>query len=274
MSNTNYKIIGAVFIAVCLSTVGGYKVYRHFHRPKYTPPPPRPEVTLTIIPGWNLRRVADYLVKEGMATSTDAVLEFTNHPYKYWQIGFANELESRPEKASLEGYLAPNTYRVYKDATINDIMLKLVIARHDELTEFYPEPFQKSGMTVHEILTLASIIEKEANTPEDMAIVADIFLRRIDEGMALQSCATVNYVTGKNDPGVSAKDKQIDSPYNTYKYPGLPPGPICNPSFDAIKAVLEPKKNNYVYFMSGSDGVMHYAKTLDEHNLNVAKYLK
>lgn len=224
-----------------------YKIYRHFH-PKYVPLPPRPEEIITIIPGWDLKRVAVYLASKGFVTSTKLSVD-------------------------LEGYLSPNTYRVYKDATLQDVIDKLKTARESELKPF-GEAIKKSGMSEKEILTLASIVEKEANTPEDMKMVADIFLRRLDEGMALQSCATVNYITGKNDPGVSSKDKQVDSPYNTYKYPGLPLGPICNPGLDAIKAVLNPTKNNYVYFMTGDDGVMRYASTLEGHNLNVQKYLK
>lgn len=244
-SNFFYKMVAIVFILFFL-LVGGYKIYRHF-RPKYVPLPPRPEETITIIPGWNLKRVAGYLADKGFVTSTKLSIE-------------------------LEGYLSPNTYRVYKDASLQDVIDKLKNAREKELEQF-EEAIKQSGMQKKEVLTLASIIEKEANTPEDMKIVADIFLRRLDEGMALQSCATVNYITGKNDPGVSSKDKQIDSPYNTYKYPGLPPGPICNPGLDAIKAVLNPTKNSYVYFMTGDDGVMRYGRTLDEHNANVASYL-
>ena len=240
------KIIISV-IVVCLFLFGGYKFYRHFY-PRYVPLPPMPEVTITVIPGWDLKRVAVYLAGKGFVTSTKL-------------------------SADLEGYLAPNTYRVYKDATLQDVIDKLKTAREGELKPF-ESVVKDSGMSEKEILTLASIIEKEANTQEDMAIVADIFFRRLEQNWALQSCATVNYITGKNDPGVCASDKKIDSPYNTYKYPGLPPGPICNPGLDAIKAVLEPKKNDYNYFMTGDDGVMRYARTLEEHNLNVAKYLK
>lgn len=248
MSNSNffYKVVAIVFILIFL-LAGSYKIYRHFH-PKYVPLPPRPEETVTIIPGWNLKRVAEYLAGKGFTTSTKL-------------------------SADLEGYLSPNTYRVYKDATLQDVIDKLKTAREEELKQFDARRWHDSGMT-HVILTLASIIEKEANTPEDMAIVADIFSRRLEQNWALQSCATVNYITGKNDPGVSASDKKIDSPYNTYKYPGLPPGPICNPGLDAIKAVLEPKKNDYNYFMTGDDGVMRYSKTLEGHNENVVKFLK
>lgn len=244
MLDKYYKIIGLI-VVICLLLAGSYKIYHHFH-PKYIPPP-RPEITITIIPGWNLKRVTEYLAGKGFVTST--------------KLG-----------VDLEGYLSPNTYRVYKDAALQDVVDKLKNAREKELTQFDGD-IKKSGMSLKEVLTLASIVEKEANTSEDMAIVADIFLRRLEQNWALQSCATVNYVTGKNDPGVSASDKKIDSPYNTYKYPGLPPGPICNPGLDAIKAVLNPTKNNYVYFMTGDDGVMRYARTLEEHNLNVAKYL-
>ncbi|EKD43545.1 MAG: Aminodeoxychorismate lyase, partial [uncultured bacterium] len=125
-----------------------------------------------------------------------------------------------------------------------------------------------------EILTMASVVEKEAPTSDSMGIVADIFWRRYQKNWALQSCATVNYITGKNDPGVTDKDRAIDSLFNTYKYPGLPLGPISNPSLTAIKAVIYPIKNDYWYFMSGTDGAMHYAKTLEEHNRNVFKYLR
>lgn len=207
------------------------------------------EKVITIIPGWNLRQVTKYLTDEGFADSA--------------------QLDS-----DWEGYLAPNTYRVYKNANLSDIINKLKAARVEEFKQIDAKLWGSSDLTERQVLTLASIVEKEANTAEDMAIVADIFLRRLEENWALQSCATVNYITGKNDPGVSAVDKKIDSPYNTYKYPGLPPGPICNPSLDAIKAVLESKKNDYNYFMTGSDGMMRYATTLEEHNANVTKYLK
>lgn len=249
MSNSNlfYKKVAVIFIIFCILLFGGYKYYRHFH-PKYAPLPPRPEVTITIIPGWNLKHATEYLAGKGFVTSTKLNVD-------------------------LEGYLSPNTYRVYKDATLQDVIDKLKTAREGEFKPF-ESVIKDSGMSEKEILTLASIVEKEANTSDDMAIVADIFLRRLKQNWALQSCATVNYITGKNDPGVSSSDKKIDSPYNTYKYPGLPPGPICNPGLDAIKAVLWPKKNDYNYFMTGDDGVMRYARTLEEHNDNIFKYLK
>jgi UPF0755 protein len=142
------------------------------------------------------------------------------------------------------------------------------------LTPDILEEMQRQGKSFYEILTLASIVEKETGKAEERGIIADIFLRRFQNNWPLQSCATVNYITGKNSPAASSEDIKIDSPYNTYKYKGLPPGPIGNPSIASIEAVLFPTKNDYWYFMAGSDGVTHFAKTLEQQNENIAKYLR
>jgi len=128
--------------------------------------------------------------------------------------------------------------------------------------------------TVHEILTLASILEKEVSTENDRKIVADIFYKRLEIGMALQADSTVNYASGKSVPRASGKDLETDSPYNTYKYKGLPPGPICNPSLSAIKAAIYPAKNDYWYFLTTPDGKVIYSKTHDEHVKAKAKYYR
>ncbi|KKP59448.1 MAG: hypothetical protein UR53_C0002G0062 [Candidatus Magasanikbacteria bacterium GW2011_GWC2_34_16] len=277
----NNKKINLILIGFIIATLaGGFWYYRRTH-PKYVPLPPRPEVTLTIIPGWNLRQVAEYLVNKGFASSTSQVYRYTGEPAKVyskpWNTeipSLANDFANRPPLQSFEGYLAPDTYQVYKDAALREIIVKLLLQRNDEVDYQEIRRIEKeSGHSWHEILTMASLVEKEARTPEDMALVADIFWRRNKIKWALQSCATVNYITGKNDPAVSGKDKAIDSLYNTYKYPGLPPGPISNPGLVAITAVLYPTQNNYWYFMSDTDGKMHYAKTLEEHGLNRARFL-
>jgi UPF0755 protein len=240
------------------------------------------ERSITIIPGWNLRNIAEYLEKENIG-SQDEFYSLVGYPpgvgnkatidlkEKYSNIKI---LENINNLASLEGYLAPETYRIYNDATVEDVVHKLISERDNQLTEEMKADIAKSGQTIGEVITLASIVEREARNPIDMAIVADIFWRRIGINWALQSCATVNYVTGKSSPGVSAEDQQVDSPYNTYKYPGLPPGPISSPSLEAIKATIYPKANDYWYFMTGNEGEMHYAGTLEEHNKNVYKYLR
>ncbi len=174
---------------------------------------------------------------------------------------------------SYEGYFLPETYRVYADAKPEDVIKKIFNVLDDKITPEMREEIKKQNKSFFEILTMASVVEREASG-NDMALVADIFWRRNKMNWALQSCATVNYITGKNNPAINSVDRQIDSFYNTYKYPGLPLGPIGNPSLAAIKATIYPDKNDYWYFMSDTKGGMHYAKTLDEHNANVKKYLR
>lgn len=270
--------LGVIIILVVLSFFG----YQYFNRPKYIPLPPRSEMNITIIPGWNLRQVAIYFENLGKFQQEE-ITEYVGLPSVDYRGDIKNApkidldlkiLKDKPAYVSYEGYLAPETYRVYSDATVKDIVEKLLREREKQITLEMWSDIEKSGHSFFEILTMASLVEKEARTPEDMATVADIFWRRNKMKWALQSCATVNYVTGKSDPAVSGKDKGVDSFYNTYKYPGLPLGPIGNPSLKAVKAALYPAKNDYWYFMSDPEGNMHYAKTLVEHNINVAKYLR
>lgn len=188
----------------------------------------------------------------------------------------------KPDDVDLEGYLFPDTYRFSSDATAEQIVEIMI----DEMQENYetvmanPERMLSSyrpyldDPTGHEFLTLASIIEKEVRQPETMAMVADIFYKRLAIDMALQADSTVNYITGGDDPSVSLDDTKIDSPYNTYKYPGLPPGPISNPGLNALAAVASPALNPYYYFLTSDDGGVYYAKTHDEHVANKARYLR
>lgn len=177
-----------------------------------------------------------------------------------------------------EGYLFPDTYRFRKDAdakTITEIMTITLKQRLAESDIIVPEHLvMENGMTFHEVLTLASIVEREVRSKEDMAHIAGIFLTRLKIGMALQADSTVNYITGKADSAVSLSDSQIDSPYNTYKILGLPPGPISNPGINAILAVLEPVQSDDLYFLTTQEGQVVYAKTFDEHVKNKYKYLK
>jgi UPF0755 protein len=142
-----------------------------------------------------------------------------------------------------------------------------------KLTQDLRDEIARQKKTIFEIVTMASILEKEVQTDEDRAMVADIFWRRLKAGMPLQADSTINYITGKSDSRANLTDIQIDSPYNTYKYPGLPVGPIGNPGLSAIKAAIYPKANGYWYFLTTDDGKVIYAKSFDEHKANKAKYL-
>ncbi|MFA6522544.1 MAG: endolytic transglycosylase MltG [Patescibacteria group bacterium] len=175
----------------------------------------------------------------------------------------------KPAGVDLEGYLFPNTYRFFPDATAEDIAQRMIEELERQIeTERVEVP---TGKTLHEIITLASVLDREAKFPADYTMIADIFWRRIELGMPLQSDATVSYATGIQD--ISNADRAYDSPWNTYKYAGLPKGPICNPGIAAIKATVNPKPNDYLYFLTTPEGVAKYAKTYEEHLANKARYL-
>lgn len=279
----NLVLLGIIAMVVC-----GFFVIRYYNRPKYTPPPPREEINITIIPGWNLRQIAADWIKKGLIKEEKELFELVGEPAKNYRLlgakapvlewtatGTLSELfEKKSEYISYEGYFLPETYRVYADAKPGEIIQKIFLVLNNRITEEMRDEAARQEKSWFDILTMASIVEREARTEKDMKIVADIFWRRNKIKWALQSCATVNYITGKNDPAISAADRQIDSFYNTYKYPGLPLGPIGNPSLKAINAVLFPEKNDYWYFMSDLEGNMYYAKTLEDHNRNVSKYLR
>src|SRR5690606_11850357 len=126
---------------------------------------------------------------------------------------------------------------------------------------------------LYQAIIMGSVVEKEARSATDKKMVADVFWKRVKIGMALQSDATVNYLTGKGETRSKGSDLEIDSPYNTYKYRGLPPGPICNPGFDSISAAINPKANDYLYFITDNTGRAVFAETFDQHKANIAKYL-
>ena len=175
--------------------------------------------------------------------------------------------------AAQEGYLFPDTYFFMHTVTPEDVV-KTMSDNFKLKTISLAEKISKSGHSESEIVTMASIIEREAVTPKDRRMVSGILWRRISIGMRLQADATFGYINGKGSASLTMADLKIDSPYNTYVYKGLPPGPISNPGLDAIIAAIEPTKSSYLYYLSDKNGVMHYAKTFDEHIANKSKYLK
>ncbi len=229
------------------------------------------EITLTFIEGWNNQEIADYLAKNGLAQPADFFAVVQKKATWWDEYDF---LASRPKTADLEGYLFPDTYRIYRDASLTDIVRKMLNNFGKKLTPDLRVEIVRQGKTIHEILTLASIVEKEVSKENDRKMVADIFYKRLQVGMPLQADSTVNYVTGKGITRSSAVDIQVDSPYNTYKYKGLPPGPICNPGLEAIKAAIYPQANPYWYFLTTPDGQVIYSKTHEEHVAAKAKYYK
>ncbi len=171
-----------------------------------------------------------------------------------------------------EGYLFPDTYFFFTTATPEEVAAKMR-NNFDQKTKDLADKINASGHSLADIIIMASIIERETITPADRRIVSGILWKRIKLGMPLQVDAAFNYVNGKSTYDLTLGDLQIDSRYNTYKYKGLPPGPIANPGLDTILAALEPTETPYLYYLSEKDGTMHYAKTFEEHKKNKVKYL-
>ena len=179
-------------------------------------------------------------------------------------------LNYRSNKNSLEGYLFPDTYDVLVNTTPQQQINTMLDAFNNQVIPKLPAEYQNSSK-LNDLITLASIVEKEANTTEDRRNVASVFYNRLRAGMKLESDVTVNYATGKNETLPS--DLKINSPYNTYLVKGLPFGPICNPSLDAILATANPTNTDYIFFIADKQGVVRFAKTLEEHNKNIDLYL-
>ncbi|MBI2410302.1 MAG: endolytic transglycosylase MltG [Candidatus Kerfeldbacteria bacterium] len=180
--------------------------------------------------------------------------------------------QGKPKKASFEGYLFPETYKFFPNATSHDIVWKMINTLDEKITDEMRTQIAQSDLSFYEILTLASIIEKEVRTPEERRVVAGIFLQRLADNYPLESDATVNYVTHKGTTRPSHDDLLVESLYNTYTHAGLPPGPICNPGWSAITAVLDPVESDYYFFLTTPDGIAVFSKTYEEHLQNKAKY--
>lgn len=172
-----------------------------------------------------------------------------------------------------EGYLHPDTYFFLPNVKVGQI-IETMEGNFTKKIASIQNDIKKFGKTLKEVLIMASIIEEEVSRTDDRKIVAGILWKRIKIGMPLQVDAVFPYITQKKGGTITRADLKIDSPYNTYLNKGLPPGPIANPGFDAIVATINPKETKYLFYISDKNGITHFAKTLEEHNGNVEKYLK
>lgn len=235
-------------------------------------------MNITFKEGLHMRKVAaaiasatDYTEEEVIATGTDK--EFLNEVISdYWFL--TNEILNEDIYYPLEGYLFPNTYEFNKDASIEEILRKLLDETNRVLL-LYKEDIENSKYTIHEIITLASMIQSEGNNVADFEKMASVFLTRLDKNMKLQSCASAYYgdrkIMGIDEFGDSYQKKNA---YNTYVIPALPVGPISNPGEDAIKSVLNPSDTDYLYFASDKSMKVYFSKTFQEHQQTVAQLKK
>lgn len=212
---------------------------------------------ITIIEGWNLRDIGFYFENKGMFQAEE-----------FWElVGFPLDPKSK------EGYLFPDTYLINYGTSLEEIVQQMEDNFQKKLAP-YQEEISAQGKTLLEIIIMASLIEKEVRSKEDKKIVSGIFWKRLKRGKPLESCASIAYLKGVSQWRYSYEDTRIESPYNTYLYPGLPVGPICNPGLESIEAALYPQESDYWYWLSTPEGKTIFSKTLEEHNLAKAKYLK
>ena len=169
-----------------------------------------------------------------------------------------------------EGYLFPDTYFFDEEEQLNEIVERMLSNFDDKVDEPLRIKIKADGRNLYDVVILASLLEREVQTEEDMRVVSGILWKRMEIGMPLQVDATLVHITGKNGSNLTSDDKLIDSPYNTYKYRGLPPTPINNPGLKSIEAGAKPIETEFLYYLTCPDGETLYAKTLDEHNSNKA----
>lgn len=181
------------------------------------------------------------------------------------------------EAKNLEGYLFPETYYFPRGISAERIVEAMVSEFKKTFQEEWKAKAREWGMNVREVVILASLIEKETSIPEEKKLISAVFHNRLKRGMKLDCDPTIIYILkekGRFSGRLRTKDLRMDSPYNTYLYPGLPPGPICNPGRESIEAALQPSEEAYLYFVSKNDGSHHFSYTLSEHLKAVSKYQK
>lgn len=244
------------------------------------------EDSVTIIEGDWTKNVAQKIAEKTQVSADDLLALWNDSDYLHSLMDkypfLTEDIFNADIRHNLEGYLCPDTYTFYRTETDPKVITEKILDQTLAVYNKYADGIASNsyGLTIHEIYTLASIVQYESGNPEDMAKIAQVFYNRLQDGMALQSSVTVCYALDA-DSGEDWKqceyNPDVDSPYNTYLHTGLPPGPIVNPGEDAIQAVLNPNTDyvGYYYFMADVDtGTVYYARTLEEHNANVALYGK
>lgn len=234
------------------------------------------KVKITIIEGWSLRDIGSHFetlrmfqAEELFAISGIPAVDYSNvlGPLPFDFSSRFDFLEQKPKNISLEGYLFPDTYDFGGGCTMEEIV-ETMLENFDEKTK------DLRGENFFETIIMASLLEKEVKTFDEKKIVAGILWKRLRNGWPLQVDATLTYLTGKKSSEITGRDKELDSLYNTYKYRGLPLGPICNPGIESIRAALNYEETPYWFYLTTKQGKAVYARTLEEHNQNKYKYLQ
>lgn len=252
---------------------------------------PKAEETIQILEGWTNENIGQYLTESGpwsavkfFKAAGQSQTDYRSYPelspLPDWSDKFSF-LADKPKYYGLEGYLFPDTYRVYASSTEGEIIEKMLVNFDSKLSSKMRADIKAQGKTIYSIVIMASLIEKEAplnyqvGDNREARIISGIFWRRLKNGQGLESDASLSYILNDKNPSHSGSELELDSPYNTYKYRGLPPGPICNPGLLALEAAVYPILTDYNYFLTpkGKNTVI-YAKTYEAHLQNKYYYLK
>ena len=225
-------------------------------------------IKVTIPEGSTYKEVIKYLTNKKIG-KVEVYEELINNPKEFYdKYKFLDEKDI----TTLEGFLYPDTYYFEKDMSEKDVISAMLKRFSEVYTPELKEKQKKMGLTLQQVISMASIIEKEAVKDVDRPKIAGVFYNRLEIGMPLQSDATIQYIFDERKHIVSYSDLKIDSPYNSYLNKGLPPTPIANPGIKSIEAALEPEDNDYLYFVATVDGGNNYSKTYDEHLKYVKEY--
>ena len=212
---------------------------------------------VTIPEGFTVRQIAKRLASQGLVDE-DRFLQLALNGGSSFRTSFSHP-------ASLEGYLFPDTYLVPPGGTEEDVINEMLVAFDKKVVRVLSSDIAGSNLSLQQIVTLASLIEREARVPKDRRLVAAVLRNRLAKGMRLQCDATVLYSLGEHKDRVLYRDLEVDSPYNTYRHAGLPPGPIASPGFACIEAALHPADADYLYYVARPDGSHIFSRTLEEH---------
>ena len=216
--------------------------------------------TLTIPEGYTIEQIAKKIEESGLGSAEEFKKAAKDYaPYSYMETSNYNVI------FKAEGFAYPSTYYLSPGSAEKEILAIMVKEFDTQLTEDIRQKAKDKNMSIRDLVNLASLVEKEAVFPEERPVIAGVFLKRLQIQMPLQSDTTIQYILGVQKKEISIADTKIDSPYNTYLYAELPPGPIASPSISTINAVLDPKQTNYLYFVADLEGHHHFTETYQDH---------
>ncbi len=237
-----------------------------------------PVFTMTIPEGKQLQEIAVIIAEKTNQKEEDIWKQLNDEAFikglmaKYPDI-LTTEIWAKNIKHPLEGYLFPATYAYYEEKPTLEAIVSVMLDKTESVVSAYETEIERDNLTVHQFLTMSSLIEEEATKNVDRKKIASVFYNRIEQGMPLQTDPTVLYALGEHKDRVLYKDLEVDSPYNTYQNVGLPPGPIANAGTVSMEAALHPDETDYLYFLASKDGKVYFSKSLNEHNDLKAKYI-